>query len=226
MLRIWEIEEFMEKNTVDMTTLHCVYESHNRISLSSDKQEPTSIKYRVEQLTQKKDVDDEMREKKRMDKILNRIPHIFIGIGSERCMWWYENKTTSIKTNQHCHCWNTQDFPQNALRKDISFSAPHFSIFFSTNCCFFARCCRCRRRFFCSLALFCSPNSVCADCDCMALIPLFNLVYLSSLSFHINSHGVQWPCSHLMFRLLAIPNALARCLGGHFSFAWTIVQRW
>lgn len=42
------MEEFMEKNTVDMNILHKYCESHIRISLSIDKQEPTSIKYRVE----------------------------------------------------------------------------------------------------------------------------------------------------------------------------------
>lgn len=64
---------------------------------------------------------DEARKK--TDKILNRIPHIFIGIESERCMWWYENKTRNIKPTSIQRAI-ARDFPSiYGLRKDISFTS-------------------------------------------------------------------------------------------------------
>lgn len=88
----------MEKNTVDMNTLH-KYESHIRIFCSSKKTRANEHQiYSRTTDTQKKNIgvnrtgvrdiqNKREKEKKKTDKILNRIPHIFIGIESDRFMW-------------------------------------------------------------------------------------------------------------------------------------------
>lgn len=130
--------------------------------------------------------------RKKTDKILNRIPHIFIGIESERCMRRYKNKTRNIKPTSI------------AIAIAIAFAETHKTSL--------------KIRFFCStLFHILDDSSLFFFAAAALLLPFFLIRYSHnsvvlivwhsfrcSVPYHfgMNSHGVQCLCSHLMFHLL------------------------